>query len=254
MQPSIITGDARKRMPAFSGPTSSQDIGATAEEDWWERNRASMSGALRMVSHGMLIASGLGVATQRSPWRVASGGIGLGAATYLSLFGKRPEPMPEGSAPAGAVHTGNVVETYSSINMLSGLCLLASGISQRHRTEMLAGAWCTSAFAIKRFAPEYSPPPSERAPMPPLDRDTPCESRVLGVEGRVRRYLHDVAGNPVKLGSDMLQVSAGMVLVDAIARKDVIRGLSGVVLAGSNYMMRETRRSDFDVPAPATAR
>lgn len=252
MQMSSSNSVGATTVPYFSGPTDSEPVGAKADESWWKQNRTTVAGLMRVISHSMMIASGLGIGVAGSKWRVATGVSGLAGASFLTLSGSSSECADKSGKErefcfSERVQPGHVIETYAAISTLSGLCLLASGLATGRKTEAFSGAWTTAAFIIKGAMPERRDHTSD---MPGFDKNAPTQSTLAGVGGKAGGYLQAVRENPVKLGSDMLQVSAGIVMLDAIIHRDLMRGISAVCLATSNYAMREVKRSDYHYSTP----
>ncbi len=234
---------AASLMPFFTGPTQAEVEGAKANAEWWDNNRPAVAGVFRMVSHGALIGSGLGIGTKPSGWRAAAGVSGLSAASMLAMYGAKPSgPMHD------AQH--NVIGNYAGINIVSGLCLFASGLKTGRQTEAFAGAWTTTAFAIKKWMPENGA--GQETSAPHFDENTPTHTKAQGLAGQAKHYMEEIQHRPVKLGADMLQVSAVLVMTDAIMHRDPMRAISAVCLAASNYAIRESKRSDYAPPSDGT--
>lgn len=201
------------------------------------RARTQLAGVFRLGSHTMLMMSGLGYGAKASPLRVAAGGIGFPAAAMVTAFASTDKGNSSHSA-LESFRPHNLINTYADLNATSALFLMASGFHMNRKTEMLAGAWTASAFILKRIMPET--PDDQRRPLKKKHDDA------LHIQGTIDQYVDDVEHRPVKLASDMLQVSAGLVLLDAITHRDIARGISGVLLGASNFCMRETYKSDHE--------
>jgi hypothetical protein len=226
--------DKEKELRFVQASTQTVALIPKKPETFLDESRARVAGVSRLFSHGMVITSGMGVGATASPMRVATGLLGMSASVYLALFGKKLSPEEKETSEGR-----KVVENASFIYMASGLTLLVSGLLSKRPMEAFAGAWTASAFAIQRFLPEGKKPEQS------VQFDNAGHAHTVGVTGQGRSYVQDLLAHPVRLGSDMLQLSAFLVLADGISNRDKARTISGLCLGVSNLMLRGVRKDDF---------
>jgi len=228
----------------FCGPTHLSHAEAGVEDSWWSKNRNRVAGLLRGVAHSMAMVSGAGYGAEASPWRVASGGLGLAGDGILAVFGEKKSPKdknkPDKEGVIDRLRPAHVPRIYYSLLSLSSMSLIASGAKLGRKTELAAGLWSTLWTSIAAIAPEEK----ENAE-PAFDIGKPTKSNALGFSGKLDKYYRDYKAHPKKLAADMLQFSAGFVLADGIYNRDYARVVAGVCLAASNFAGRTMRDDDY---------
>ncbi|MGE0753576.1 MAG: hypothetical protein AB7L92_00270 [Alphaproteobacteria bacterium] len=240
--------------PLLFDASEAQPVAVTAKNEWWQANQYRVAGTIRMLSHGLVIVSGMGVGTKPSPLRAATGGLGVLGAAFLATFGEAESGKAANDAKAGFVdrlRPAYVGRTYYGILAASAACLVASGVMKKRTTETMAGLWTLAWTGYGAVMPERL----ERAG-PLVFDNSPTSHKTEGYATRERgkhadKVKHDYAANPKKLASDMLQLSALLVLFDGLSNKDMARALSGICLGTSNFILREMRDENFKPRAKA---
>lgn len=246
----FFSDKSSKPRPLYFEQSKSETIATVSDAAWWDRERYRVGGLLRVASRLATIASGLGVATTKNPWRVTYGGVGLLAGGFISVFGeKADEKTPK---ELYGISRENVGRIYHGIVAAGGgLAVIAGLMSKPQRfTETLSGIWTLGWSAYAALAPEkedmalsFDKQSTKATPIGFTKRE--------GEKGFWDKYKD----HPKKLASDMLQFSAVLAAADGFRHKDIARLISGITLGASNYLQREMTDADFK-PArhPATGR
>jgi hypothetical protein len=226
--------------------SKSQTAAVVADKPWWEDNQYRIGGLLRAVSRSAVIVSGLGVGTEKSPWRVAAGSMGLAAGVFLALFGQKQDDARTASTKSGPMPKEHIGRIYHGIIALSGAAMAISGmVSKSKRIEdSVAGLWSLGWSAYAALAPEDKPD------APVFDKGT-TKAQPQGFVSREKEHalLKEYKQHPKKLASDMMQFASLFALVAGIkgegGKSDPARIISAITMGASNYLQREMKDADF---------
>ncbi len=205
------------------------------------RNRVLVAGLLTLAGDAMTMLSGAGLGTAVGDrFRIGAGAIGSGGTLFQVLIGTKRV-----SDRFGFLRSLAALRLVFLVKALAATSLIVSGLTVARYTEAVLGFWIALAFLIKALV-------KEKADLadPPAAADGVCSGpgRRPGLKRglrRLRRYLKEVRGRPIRLGSDMLNVTALLVVLEAIVAYDVFRFLCGLFLLSSNLVFREVKKSDF---------
>ncbi len=204
------------------------------------RNRILVAGILVMAADTATILSGAGMGTALGdPFRIGAGAIG-GVGTILQIL--------VGSKPVTDRHAFlrslTALKIVFLIKALAAASLIVSGLTIARYSEAVLGFWIALAFLIKALVREKGETitPALQAGMPDASA---ADSRLAWAKCLLWRYAKDLRGKPIRLGSDMLSVTALLVVLEAIYAADIFRFATGLLLMASNLVFRDVRKSDF---------
>jgi hypothetical protein len=224
--------------------STSEPIAVVADKTWWHGHRFRVGGALRAISHALLITSGLGSGALPSGLRVTAGALGLTADSFMTFLGEKrtvdPDGRPHVETRAEKLHAKHIARTYYGILASVGAALVGSGMHKNRVTESIAGLWTLGWASFAALAPE------EKNEAPVFDKGkTDAKPYGFADKHTKRNWLVEYKKHPKKLASDMLQFSALFALADGIKNKDAARIVSSVCLGASNFIQREMKDGDF---------
>jgi len=248
--------DETKKLPTLRfDQSTSESVAVVAQRSWWEKNEYRVGGALRVISRGANIASGLGIGTDKSPWRVVSGSLGLLAGLFLAVFGEK-DKAHNPTGPLGQINQQQVGRIYHGMAAIGGAAAVISGLVTKPKRlrETFSGLWMAIWSAYAALAPEGDQTPS----VPIFDKGAMHAEPVGFMEKEKKQsLLEKYKHSPKKLAADMLQLSALWVVRDGIkgsGKPDVARIISGITLGASNYLQREMKDADFVATQPSVGR
>ncbi len=205
------------------------------------RNRVLAAGILTLAADAMTMLSGAGLGTAvGDPFRIGAGAVGSGGTTLQVLIG-----MKRVSDRHDFLRSLTALRLVFLIKAAAAMSLIVSGLVVARYTESVLGFWIASAFLIKALVKEKADlldPPAQAEHVPAVRGSRLDPKRVFRT---LSRYLKEVRGRPIKLGSDMLNVTALLVVLEAIVAYDVFRFVCGLLLMASNVVFRDVKKSDF---------
>jgi hypothetical protein len=235
-----LSDKSSKPLPLYFEQSKSETVAAISDAAWWDRERYRVGGLLRVASRLATIASGLGVATTKNPWRVGYGGVGLAAGGFISVFGEKADnKTPKELFGMSRENVGRIY--HGIVAAGGGLAVIAGLMSKPQRfTETLSGIWTLGWSAYAALAPE----PID-TPLAFDNQSTKAVPVGFMKKESEKGFWDKYKDHPKKLASDMLQFSAVLATADGFKHRDVARLISGITLGASNYLQREMTDADF---------